>query len=113
MLDQLIYAESNHELAERQPILSKRSRLLEEAILGEARQRLHARGCEELRSITCEYHEGMLILRGRLSSHYLKQLAQESIRNQPGVTIIVNATDVTTLLPIHYSADRLSTTMLD
>lgn len=100
MLDQIICAESKYELAERQTILIKRSRALEEAILGEARQRLHARGYEELRSITCEYHEGMIILRGRLSSFYLKQLAQEAIRTQPGVTIIVNTTDVAVLLPI-------------
>ena len=97
MLDQIFCADCDHELAQRQTILSKRSRPLEEAILREVRQRLHARGYEELRSITCEYHEGMLILRGRLSSHYLKQLAQEAIRTQPGVTIIVNATDVATL----------------
>lgn len=100
MLDQIICAESKYELAQRQTILIKRSRALEEAILGEARQRLHARGYEELRSITCEYHEGMIILRGRLSSFYLKQLAQEAIRTQPGVTIIVNTTDVAVLLPI-------------
>ena len=100
MLDQIICAESKYELAERQTILIKRSRAIEEAILGEARQRLHARGYEELRSITCEYHEGMIILRGRLSSFYLKQLAQEAIRTQPGVTIIVNSTDVAVLLPI-------------
>lgn len=100
MLDQIICAESKYELAERQTILIKRSRAIEEAILGEARQRLHARGYEELRSITCEYHEGMIILRGRLSSFYLKQLAQEAIRTQPGVTIIVNTTDVAVLLPI-------------
>lgn len=100
MLDQIICAESNYELAERQTILIKRSRAVEEAILGEARQRLQARGYEELRSITCEYHEGMIILRGRLSSFYLKQLAQEAIRAQPGVTIIVNTTDVAALLPI-------------
>ena len=100
MLDQIICAESKYELAERQTILIKRSRALEEAILGEARQRLHARGYEELRSITCEYHEGMIILRGRLSSFYLKQLAQEAIRTQPGVTIIVNTTNVAALFPI-------------
>ena len=100
MLDQIICAESKYELAQRQTILIKRNRAIEEAILGEARQRLHARGYEELRSITCEYHEGMIILRGRLSSFYLKQLAQEAIRTQPGVTIIVNTTNVAALFPI-------------
>ena len=100
MLDQINCAESNYELAERQTNFIKRSHSVEEAILGEARQRLQARGYEELRSITCEYHEGMIILRGRLSSFFLKQLAQEAIRTQPGVTIIVNTTDVAALLPI-------------
>lgn len=34
----------------------------------------------ELRSVSCDFHQGVLTLRGRVPSYYLKQLAQEVIR---------------------------------
>jgi len=34
----------------------------------------------ELRSVSCEFHQGVLTLRGQVRSYYLKQLAQELIR---------------------------------
>jgi osmotically-inducible protein OsmY len=46
------------------------------------------------RQITCEYHEGVLLLRGRLSSFYEKQLAQEALRTLEGVDQIVNKIEV-------------------
>jgi len=96
MLDQLFSAESSHGLSQGQNTLIKRSRPKEDATLDETRRRLSACGLKELCSLVCEYHEGMLVLRGNLSSHYLKQLAQEAVRTQPGVNLIVNATDVVT-----------------
>ena len=46
--------------------------------------------------ITCEYHEGTLILQGQLSSFYEKQLAQEAVRALEGVEQIVNRIEVVT-----------------
>ncbi len=100
MLDQLVSAESRHGLSQGQNTRIKRSRPQEDAILDETRRRLSACGVKELCSLVCEYHEGMLILRGNLSSHYLKQLAQETVRAQPGVNLIVNSTDVAPLTSI-------------
>lgn len=43
-----------------------------------------------LRSVACEYHEGVLILRGRAPSFYLKQVAQTLAGKVDGVEIVVN-----------------------
>ena len=47
-----------------------------------------------LRSIQCEFHEGVLVLRGRVTSYYLKQLAQEMVRTLADVELIVNVLEV-------------------
>jgi osmotically-inducible protein OsmY len=47
-----------------------------------------------LRSVSCEYDDGMLILHGRLSSYYQKQLAQETVSGFEGVVQVVNRTEV-------------------
>jgi hypothetical protein len=45
--------------------------------------------------ITCECDDqGVLFLRGRLPSFYQKQLAQEAVAGLPGVTQIMNETQV-------------------
>ena len=43
-----------------------------------------------LRSVACEYHEGVLILRGRAPSFYLKQIAQTLAGKVDGVEIVIN-----------------------
>ena len=48
-----------------------------------------------LRSVSCECDgQGVLLLRGRLHSFYQKQLAQEMVAGLPGVTRVVNHTEV-------------------
>jgi osmotically-inducible protein OsmY len=46
------------------------------------------------RQVACEYQDGVLLLQGRLSSFYEKQLAQESLRDLEGVEHIVNNIEV-------------------
>ena len=106
MLDQLISAESLTEFASRQIAVIRRRVSREDVILNGVQQLLHSTGHQELRSLAYEYHEGMLILLGRLSSHYLKQLAQEAVRTQSGVRMIVNATEVVTRCPQAPSQDE-------
>jgi hypothetical protein len=48
----------------------------------------------EIRRLRCESHEGMLIIHGQVSSYYLKQLAQETIRYVVGDSRIVNRLEV-------------------
>jgi len=60
----------------------------------EAKRRLQATSYFALRSVSCEFHEGMLVLRGKVPSFYLKQIAQEIMQNMEGVDALVNALEV-------------------
>jgi len=56
----------------------------------EAQLRLRTSGYRQLQLVSCEFHEGVLTLRGGVSSFYLKQLAQTFIRGLDGVEEISN-----------------------
>jgi len=59
-----------------------------------------ARGCLQaspyyiLRRISCDYKDGVLTLKGNLSSFYEKQIAQETVSNVEGATLVVNEIEV-------------------
>jgi hypothetical protein len=58
--------------------------------------RLHDKSRGSFRDVSCECEdEGTIILRGRSSSYYEKQVAQETVRGIDGVTQIVNEIEVT------------------
>ena len=59
-----------------------------------ARLRLAKTGYQTLRSVECSFRDGRIVLRGEVPSYYHKQLAQESLRNAPHVTQIVNHIEV-------------------
>jgi osmotically-inducible protein OsmY len=60
-----------------------------------ARKRLKSTHYPSIRELSCECDErGVLYLRGRLSSYYKKQLAQEAVSRLPGVVEIVNQAEV-------------------
>jgi hypothetical protein len=52
-----------------------------------------------LRAVSCEWREGWLILRGRLPSYFLKQMAQAAVGGLPGVERVVNNIEVVYGLP--------------
>ncbi len=52
-----------------------------------------------IRSVSCEYHRGTLVLRGQLPSFYHKQLTQAMVSGLPGVTQVTNLTEV--VAPAH------------
>ena len=56
------------------------------------RAREYLRQCphQEVRAVSCEFDRGVLRLRGRLSSFYHKQLAQEAVARLSGVKEVVN-----------------------
>ena len=60
-----------------------------------ARQALRASPYGELHGTTCEACDGVLVLRGRVSSFYLKQIAQVITRQLPGVMRLENRLEVT------------------
>jgi osmotically-inducible protein OsmY len=47
-----------------------------------------------LRELSCEFHEGLLILKGRVDSFYLKSVAQTVARGVAGVREIENHLEV-------------------
>lgn len=59
-----------------------------------AAERLRAKDYRFSRCVTCEYREGVLILRGSVPTYYLKQLAQTAVDGTPGVLQIDNRIDV-------------------
>lgn len=68
-------------------------------------QRFAASSHFELRSVTCEQRVGVLVLRGRVSSYYQKQLAQEVVRQIAGLLTIQNAVEV--IVPDGAKVERL------
>lgn len=60
------------------------------AITATAQLRIQMAHYPSLRSITCEYRDGILVLEGRVTSFHHKQLAQELVRNIAGVELISN-----------------------
>jgi osmotically-inducible protein OsmY len=56
--------------------------------------RLRASSYPELRFVRCDFHEGVLTLRGRVPSFYTTQLAQTLAADVPGVEEVVNRIEV-------------------
>jgi BON domain len=59
-----------------------------------------------LRSISCDLIEGVLHLRGRVPSHYLKQVAQSLVLELKGVRGVVNQIEV--VAPAHHAPEHKS-----
>jgi BON domain len=65
------------------------------AAVDEARSLLRTSSYSALREISCVADDGALYLRGRVPSHYLKQLAQELASRVDGVRLVKNLIEVT------------------
>ena len=59
-----------------------------------ARQKLRQHPNRALKKISCEFKDGVLILRGRLPSFYLKQVTQEIVVRLDGIERIDNQIEV-------------------
>jgi osmotically-inducible protein OsmY len=71
----------------------------EESIAARAERRLRGNVYLALKKISCEYGGGVLTLRGRLPSFYLKQMAQEAVSDTVGVERIDNQIEVCNARP--------------
>ena len=56
--------------------------------------RLQHHSYAALHRISCEFHDGVLVLRGRLASYYLKQIAQSAVTRVEGVQRVDNHIEV-------------------
>lgn len=59
-----------------------------------AKRRLREADFRFSRCVSCEYHEGVLLLRGRVPTYYLKQIAQAFVASVPGVEQVDNRIQV-------------------
>jgi len=59
-----------------------------------AGDRLRSSPYPAIRSVACECHDGVLVLRGHLPSYYYKQLAQEAVAEIECVRQVINETEV-------------------
>ena len=64
------------------------------AIQQVAANRLRGAGYTHLAQVACVFREGVLILRGRVPSFYLKQLAQSLVQPLDGVEQVDNRIEV-------------------
>ena len=65
-----------------------------QVIVEEAERCLRCNSYLALKNVSCEYHEGVLTLRGCLATYYLKQMAQTAVARLEGVVRIVNQIEV-------------------
>jgi osmotically-inducible protein OsmY len=70
-----------------------------------ASERLRESSHRSLWNVSCDDREGSLILRGRVASYHVKQLAQEIVSRIDGVEEIVNRLEVPDTLPSLETAD--------
>jgi osmotically-inducible protein OsmY len=65
-------------------------------VVESAGNRLRDKVFTAVATLSCEFHDGVLILRGRSTSYYSKQMAQEAVREVNGVARVVNEIEVIT-----------------
>jgi len=59
-----------------------------------AESRLRSNAYLALKQIACDFDDGVLVLRGRVSSYYLKQVAYAAVAGLAGVRRVVDLIDV-------------------
>jgi hypothetical protein len=95
MLDQATVVKQFKMEARRRATDTQQSWPARSGVAQAAERRVQASPHFALRSVSCDYDKGILVLRGRVASYYLKQLAQEAVRKLDGVVVIVNVIEVT------------------
>ena len=65
-----------------------------EAILAEAKTRFLLSPYHELHAVNCDFHNGVLTLRGRVPSSFLKQIAQTIVFSMERIEAIDNRLEV-------------------
>jgi osmotically-inducible protein OsmY len=63
-------------------------------VIGAAHYRLRLLSYPQLRRIACEFHEGVLTLRGVVGSYFLKQVAHRTVKTVIGVEVVADRLEV-------------------
>jgi len=74
--------------------IAHRSNAENESIAQSVKECLRSHAYRELRSLSCEFCNGIVTLRGEVTTYFNKQLAQESVRRLASVEVIINAVAV-------------------
>lgn len=72
------------------------SAALADAVVQSLRRRLQNSCYRVLRQISCQQHDGAIVLRGRVPSYFLKQMAQVVLLADPRAVHVVNLIEVAT-----------------
>jgi len=80
----------------KQPVSSPSEK---EVVEGNVRSKLQGSCYQQVQCVSCEFHEGVLTLRGRVSSYYLKQIVQTLVLGMDGVDEVNNRVEVPTPRP--------------
>ena len=64
------------------------------SVVDEAECQLRRSRYPSLCSVSCQYHQGVLILTGHLTTYYLKQMAQTAVAGLEEVEEIINRIEV-------------------
>ena len=75
----------------KQPVSSPSEK---EVVEANVRSKLQRSCYPSLQCVSCEFHEGVLTLRGRVSSYYLKQIVQTLVFRLDGVIELNNRVEV-------------------
>jgi osmotically-inducible protein OsmY len=74
--------------------MSALEELRRDAVAEAAERLLRESPYAAVRSVTCDHRAGVLTLRGRVPSYYLKQLTQEAVARLEGVRVVENRVEV-------------------
>jgi osmotically-inducible protein OsmY len=66
----------------------------EQDVLEAVENRLWNSAYLEMRRVSCTFHEGVLVLTGRVSSYHRRQVAQEIVQGLEGIEAIDNRLEV-------------------
>jgi|SRR5579862_7722846 len=66
----------------------------ESSVLDTAARRLNQSAYLEIRRVRCDLRDGVLTLAGKVSSHYLRQVAQAAVSKLPGIDVVNNQLEV-------------------
>ena len=75
-------------------IQSEKQPLSNRQVAQAARLKLLSLSFSELNSIVCEFHEGVLTLRGKVNSFFLRQVAYSAVTQVPGVEEVCDRLEV-------------------
>ena len=91
LVESLTCEQTSFEDAAKRPV---RSPSEQEVVEASVRSKLQQSCYQQVQRVSSEFHEGVLTLRGQVSSFYLKQIVQTLVLKVDGVEEINNRVDV-------------------